>query len=115
MPEACKRVGVGKENKTWQVKTSTRELTCAAYTSNVVNTRTSLQVLAHRVDADGGEVWEALFTDTSKGNNAGEYIVSLKGGGYAIYVDATSWGSQETGGNFGLIVLESDTEKELNE
>ena len=82
--QTCKKVGVGKQNKIWQV-------------------------LAHRVDANGEEVWEGLITDTSKGNNAGEYIVGLKDGGYAIYVDATSWGSQDTGGNFGLIVLDSDT------
>ena len=83
MPETCKRFQPA-ENKIWQV-------------------------LAHRVDKNGEQLWDELYTDTSKGNNAGEYIVSRREGGYAIYVDA-SWGDADTGGNFGLMVLDSDIE-----
>ncbi|GMH55888.1 hypothetical protein TrRE_jg8411 [Triparma retinervis] len=83
MPETCKRLQPA-ENRIWQV-------------------------LAHRVDKNGEQVWDELYTDTAKGNNAGEYIVSLREGGYAIYVDA-SWGDADTGGNFGLMVLDSDVE-----
>ena len=84
MPETCARPS-SKENKVWQV-------------------------LTHRVDGDGNELWENLYTDTSKGNNAGENIISLREGGYAILIDSTSLGDEGTGGNFGLMVLESDTQ-----
>jgi hypothetical protein len=84
MPETCSRFS-SAENRVWQV-------------------------LVHRVDKNGEAEWEKLYTDTSKGNNAGENIVGLRDGGYAVFVDATSWGSESTGGNFGLIVLDSDTD-----
>ncbi|GMH78252.1 hypothetical protein TrLO_g3440 [Triparma laevis f. longispina] len=83
MPETCARPSTS-ENKVWQV-------------------------LTHRVDEEGKQVWEELYTDTSKGNNAGENIISLREGGYAIFIDSTSWGDEGTGGNFGLMVLDSDT------
>lgn len=68
-------------------------------------------VLVHRTDSEGNEVWDTTYT-SNKGpaykNNAGEYIVTTKAGKYAVYVDSQSYGSDETGGNFAIILLASD-------
>lgn len=61
----------------------------------------------HRTDANGKELWSQDYS-TQDANNAGEYIVTTREGGYAIYIDAQSWGSTSTGGNFGLMLLKPD-------
>jgi hypothetical protein len=61
----------------------------------------------HRTDADGNALWSKDYT-TQEANNAGEFIVTTRKGGYAIFIDANSWGSKSTGGNFGLMLLEPD-------
>ena len=35
-------------------------------------------------------------------------LVTTKEGGYAMYIDANSYGPTNTGGNFGLMVLQAD-------
>jgi hypothetical protein len=61
----------------------------------------------HRTDAHGNELWSKDYS-TQDANNAGEYIVTTREGGYAVYIDAQSWGSKSTGGNFGLMLLKPD-------
>ena len=41
-------------------------------------------------------------------NNAGEYIVTLRSGKYAVFANSQTWGSLETGGNFAIILLAPD-------
>jgi hypothetical protein len=66
-------------------------------------------VLAHRTDSEGEELWDTTYT-TNKNlqNNAGEYIVTTKEGGYAIYTDSQTYGSGSTGGNFAIIMVAKD-------
>jgi len=63
----------------------------------------------HRTDAAGNALWSKDYS-TQEANNAGEYISTTRDGGYAVYIDANSWGSKSTGGNFGLMLLQPDTE-----
>lgn len=72
------------------------------------------RALVHRTDATGTVMWEHDYTDNSqhpgpgvrRGQSAGEYIVASKNGGYALLLDTAQWGSSETGGNFGVMMLE---------
>ena len=41
-------------------------------------------------------------------NNAGEYIVALRNGGYVVCIDSQTWGPTTTGGNFAIMKLGSD-------
>lgn len=61
----------------------------------------------HRTDADGTALWSKDYS-TQAANNAGEYIVTTRNAGYAVFIDAQSWGSKSTGGNFGLMLLEPE-------
>ena len=69
------------------------------------------QVLNHRTNGAGEQLWEHLYTNTSGGNNAGEFIIARREGGYATYVDSQTWGSGDTGGNFGLLITADDCSK----
>ena len=68
------------------------------------------RVLVHRTDSEGEEEWDTDYTtnDALK-NNAGEYILSLREGGYAVFVDAQSYGPSGSGGNFAILKLAPDT------
>jgi hypothetical protein len=63
--------------------------------------------LVHRTDKEGMKVWEKTYTDRMK-DDAGEYIVTTRSGEYAVYIDAQSWGSPSTGGNFAIMLLNAD-------
>jgi hypothetical protein len=65
----------------------------------------------YRADAEGNQLWTANVTDSAEKciSDAGEYIVTARNGGYAVYVDSGTLGKPGTGGNFGLVVLRSDT------
>lgn len=66
-------------------------------------------MLVHRTDGQGEPLWQANFTDnTQLQQNAGEYIVSTRDGGFAVYVDSQTWGSPDTGGNFAIMKLAED-------
>ena len=69
----------------------------------------------YRADHSGQPLWTANVTDSAEKclNDAGEHIVTARGGGYAVYVDSGTLGKPGTGGNFGLVVLNSDTSKVL--
>ena len=75
---------------------------------NGVNDRDTWMALLHRTDIDGNVQWQKAYTNQSSGNNAGEFVVTTAEGGYAMYIDANSFGPPETGGNFGLMVLEQE-------
>lgn len=67
------------------------------------------RVLLHGTDGQGKQLWQANYTDNSQlKQNAGEYIVATKDGGFAIYIDSQTWGSPATGGNFAIMKLASD-------
>ena len=58
------------------------------------------------LSTDGAVLWATNLTSRDKlQNNAGEYVVGTADGGAAVYVDAQSWGSPSTGGNFALMKL----------
>ena len=63
--------------------------------------------LVHRTDKEGMKVWEKTYTDRKR-DDAGEYIVTTRSGEYAVYIDAQSWGSPSTGGNFAIMLLNAD-------
>jgi len=65
----------------------------------------------YRTGAQGEMQWKANVTDAATKciDDAGEFIVTAREGGYAVYVDSGTLGKQGTGGNFGLVVLGSDT------
>jgi hypothetical protein len=69
----------------------------------------------YRADQSGQPLWTANVTDSTAKcvSDAGEHIVTARGGGYAVYVDSGTLGQPGTGGNFGLVVLDSDTSKAL--
>ncbi len=67
------------------------------------------RVLVHRTDPDGNQLWDTDYTtNDALQNNAGEYILALRDGGYAVYVDSQTWGSSSTGGNFAIMKLAGD-------
>lgn len=67
------------------------------------------RALVHRTDNKGNQLWQQTYTTRDKlQNNAGEYIVTTKNGEYAVYVDSQTYGSSSTGGNFAIILLNSD-------
>ena len=47
-------------------------------------------------------------------NNAGEYIIATKDGGYAVYVDSQTYGPQGNGGNFAVMKLAPDEVERSN-
>lgn len=67
--------------------------------------------LVHRTDLDGKQLWQRNYS-SNKGppfrNNAGEYIITTKEGGYAVFLDSQSCGNPNSGGNFGLLLLDKD-------
>ena len=71
-------------------------------------------VLVHRTDSEGKALWQRNYSSNRRSvfgtyrNNAGEYIVATREGGYAVYVDSQSCGNQVTGGNFALMLLGPD-------
>ena len=66
-------------------------------------------VFVARTDENGNPMWSGNFTDNAAlQNNAGEYIVATRDGGYAVYVDSQSWGPGSTGGNFAIMMLGKD-------
>ena len=67
--------------------------------------------LLHSTDKDGNELWQKAYTNkTANENNAGEYVVTLDNGEYAMFIDSNSFGPEhgQNGGNFGLMVLKAD-------
>ena len=65
-----------------------------------------------RTDENGNALWSGNFTDNAAlQNNAGEYIVATRDGGYAVYVDSQSWGPGSTGGNFAIMMLGEDASR----
>lgn len=68
----------------------------------------------HRTDENGNALWSKDYSSNQDANNAGEYIVTTRNGGYAVYIDANSWGPKSTGGNFGLMLLNSDVDSSVN-
>ncbi len=64
--------------------------------------------LLHRTDEDGNVDWQKAYTNQTGPNNAGEFVVTTKDYGYAMYIDSNTWGPPDTGGNFGLMVLNAD-------
>ena len=74
------------------------------------------RVLVHRTDGEGKQIWQKTYTNSSSlQNNAGEYIVATRDGGYAVYVDSQSLGSHTTGGNFAIMMLGPDDSKAVQE
>jgi len=72
------------------------------------------RVLVERTDSSGAQVWQTNYTDNSqKMNNAGEYIIAMRDGRYAVYVDSQSWGPDFTGGNFAIMVLNKEGETSM--
>lgn len=67
----------------------------------------------YRTDGTGAPLWKANVTDAAARcvNDAGEHIIAAKEGGYAVYVDSGTLGRAGTGGNFGLVVLNADTDR----
>ena len=65
--------------------------------------------LLHRTDINGNEDWQKCYTNQTQNlNNAGEYVITTNDGGYAMYIDTNTWGTADTGGNFGLMLLYPD-------
>ena len=64
--------------------------------------------LLHRTDSNGEVDWQKSYTNQTGPNNAGEFVVTTKEGGYAMYIDSNTYGPPDTGGNFGLMVLNPD-------
>ena len=76
-------------------------------------TQKTWRVFNALLSAKGSLLWDGNLTDRAKlQNNAGEFVVATQDGGMAVYVDAQSWGSQVTGGNFGLMKLAAQPEGE---
>jgi len=67
-------------------------------------------VLLHRTDAHGNTLWQANYTNNNAPyyNNAGEFVVAMRSGGYAVFVDSQTYGDRTTDGNFGLFMLGQD-------
>eukprot|EP01084_Bolivina_argentea_P125143 221748_1 len=64
--------------------------------------------LLHRTDENGKLDWQKPYSNQSTGNNAGEFVLTTKDWGYAMYIDSNTWGPPGTGGNFGLMLLYAD-------
>ena len=64
----------------------------------------------YETDADGATLWAANLTDASAEciNDAGEFVVTARDGGFAVYVDSGTLGRPGTGGNFGLVRLAAE-------
>ncbi|KAH8080315.1 hypothetical protein JL720_9006 [Aureococcus anophagefferens] len=64
----------------------------------------------YETDADGKTLWAANLTDASAEciNDAGEFVVTARDGGFAVYVDSGTLGRPGTGGNFGLVRLAAE-------
>lgn len=64
--------------------------------------------LAHRVDENANVLWSKTYTTNENlQNNAGEFVIALREGAIALYIDAQTWGSPSTGGNFAIMRLVS--------
>lgn len=63
--------------------------------------------LVHRTDTQGFPMWQKTYTNRHK-DDAGEYIITTRSGDYAVYIDSQTWGSPSTGGNFAVMLLDSD-------
>ena len=63
-------------------------------------------------DGDGTTLWGANVTNSSAEclNDAGEFVLRARDGGYAVYVDSSTLGPPGTGGNFGLVKLDAGVE-----
>jgi hypothetical protein len=73
------------------------------------------RVLVHRTGASGEQVWQTNYTTNDQlQNNAGEYIIATKDGGYAVYVDSQTYGPQGNGGNFAVMKLAPDEVERSN-
>ena len=67
------------------------------------------RVLVHRTDKEGNMLYQKTYTSNDAlQNNAGEYIVALRNGGYVVCIDSQTWGPTTTGGNFAIMKLGSD-------
>ena len=67
------------------------------------------QVLVHRTDAFGNALWSKTYTNNTRlKDDAGEFIITTRAGGYAVYVDSQTWGSPSTRGNFAFMKLKPD-------
>eukprot|EP01084_Bolivina_argentea_P305603 527954_1 len=76
-----------------------------------VNDQDTWLAMLHRTDKDGNQQWQKAYTNkTGNENNAGEYVITLNNGEYAMLIDSNSFGPDQgqNGGNFGLMVLQSD-------
>ena len=61
----------------------------------------------YETDGDGAALWKTNLTDAAEEcvNDAGEFVLRARDGGYAVYVDSGTLGRAGTGGNFGLVRL----------
>lgn len=75
---------------------------------NGVEDKYTWVALLHRTDANGKVDWQKAYTNQTGPNNAGEFVITTKDYGYAMYIDSNTWGPPDTGGNFGLMVLNPD-------
>jgi len=69
------------------------------------------RALVQRTDSAGEPLWQTTYGNRSTHlSNAGEYIISTRDGGYAVYIDSKEWGNPGLGGSFALLRLMPDTD-----
>eukprot|EP01084_Bolivina_argentea_P125142 221747_1 len=76
-----------------------------------LNDENTWMALLHRTDKNGVIDWQKCYTNqTEVLGNAGEFVITTKDWGYAMYMDCGEYGpdANVTGGNFGLMLLYPD-------